>query len=199
MVVDRCRGVQYLNEIKDSIVAGFQWASKEGALADEEMRGICFEVCDAVLHSDAIHRGGDQVISMARKAIYASQMTAKPRLLEPVYMVEIQAPEHALSWIGGVMNQKRGYVFEEMQIPGTPLYNIKAHLPVRESFGFSGQLRAATSGLASTAQCVLDHWDMMSSDPLEAGSQAATLVSEIRRRKGLKEQMTPLSEFEDEL
>ncbi|KAF9601643.1 hypothetical protein IFM89_021109 [Coptis chinensis] len=36
-------------------------------------------------------------------------------------------------------------------------------------------------------------------DPLEAGSQAATLVSEIRRRKGLKEQMTPLSEFEDKL
>ncbi|KAF9620660.1 hypothetical protein IFM89_013960 [Coptis chinensis] len=176
MVVDRCRGVQYLNEIKDSIVAGFQWASKEGALADEEMRGICFEVCDAVLHSDAIHRGGDQVISMARKAIYASQMTAKPRLLEPVYMVEIQAPEHALSWIGGVMNQKRGYVFEEMQIPGTPLYNIKAHLPVRESFGFSGQLRAATSGLASTAQCVLDHWDMMSSDLWRLGASSNPCV-----------------------
>ena len=24
-----CGGVQYLNEIKDSVVAGFQWASKE--------------------------------------------------------------------------------------------------------------------------------------------------------------------------
>ncbi|XVE93098.1 hypothetical protein REPUB_Repub01dG0160900 [Reevesia pubescens] len=32
MVVDMCNGVQYLNEIKDSVVAGFQWASKEGAL-----------------------------------------------------------------------------------------------------------------------------------------------------------------------
>ena len=29
MVVDVCKGVQYLNEIKDSVVAGFQWASKE--------------------------------------------------------------------------------------------------------------------------------------------------------------------------
>ncbi|KAF2309266.1 hypothetical protein GH714_001436 [Hevea brasiliensis] len=35
MVVDMCKGVQYLNEIKDSVVAGFQWASKEGALAEE--------------------------------------------------------------------------------------------------------------------------------------------------------------------
>jgi len=29
IVVDITKGVQYLNEIKDSVVAGFQWASKE--------------------------------------------------------------------------------------------------------------------------------------------------------------------------
>lgn len=29
MLVDVTKGVQYLNEIKDSVVAGFQWASKE--------------------------------------------------------------------------------------------------------------------------------------------------------------------------
>ncbi|KAJ9692778.1 hypothetical protein PVL29_011729 [Vitis rotundifolia] len=65
-------GVQYLNEIKDSVVAGFQWASKEGALTEENMRGICFEFCDAVLHADAIHRGGGQVIPTVRRVIYAS-------------------------------------------------------------------------------------------------------------------------------
>ncbi|KAG2679721.1 hypothetical protein I3843_11G064500 [Carya illinoinensis] len=198
MVVDMCKGVQYLNEIKDSVVAGFQWASKEGALAEENMRGICFEVCDVVLHADAIHRGGGQVIPTARRVIYASQLTAKPRLLEPVYLVEIQAPEQALGGIYSVLNQKRGHVFEEIQRPGTPLYNIKAYLPVVESFGFSSTLRAATSGQAFP-QCVFDHWDMMSSDPLESGSQAAQLVTDIRKRKGLKEQMTPLSEFEDKL
>lgn len=39
IVVDCTKGVQYLNEIKDSVVAGFQWASKEGVLAEENMRG----------------------------------------------------------------------------------------------------------------------------------------------------------------
>ncbi|AQL00680.1 Elongation factor 2 [Zea mays] len=156
------------------------------------------ENANVVLHADAIHRGGGQVIPTARRVIYASQLTAKPRLLEPVYLVEIQAPENALGGIYGVLNQKRGHVFEEMQRPGTPLYNIKAFLPVIESFGFSSQLRAATSGQAFP-QCVFDHWDMMGSDPLEAGSQAAQLVLDIRKRKGLKEQMTPLSEFEDKL
>ncbi|KAK6914942.1 Elongation factor EFG, domain V-like [Dillenia turbinata] len=79
-----------------------------------------------------------------------------------------------------------------------PLYNIKVYLPVIEWFGFSSTLRATSSGQAF-AQCVFDHWDMMSSDPLENGTQAANLVANIRKRKGLKEQMTSLSEYEDKL
>uniref|UniRef100_A0A251VI36 Putative elongation factor 4 n=1 Tax=Helianthus annuus TaxID=4232 RepID=A0A251VI36_HELAN len=59
-------------------------------------------------------------------------------------------------------------------------------------------LRASTSGQAFP-QSVFDHWGMMSFDPLEVGSQESTLVTQIRKRKGLKEQMTPLSEFEDKL
>lgn len=39
ILVDVTKGVQYLNEIKDSVVAGFQWATKEGVLCDENMRG----------------------------------------------------------------------------------------------------------------------------------------------------------------
>jgi elongation factor 2 len=89
-------------------------------------------------------------------------------------------------------------VFEEMQRSGTPLYNIKAYLPVIESFGFTGTLRAATSGQAFPL-CVFDHWEMLSSDPLEPGTQTANLVLDIRKRKGLKEQITPLSEYEDKL
>lgn len=45
-----------------------------------------------------------------------------------------------------VLNQKRGMVFEEMQRPGTPIFNLKAYLPVIESFGFTATLRAATGG-----------------------------------------------------
>lgn len=44
LVVDTCKGVQYLNEIQDAVVAAAQWATKEGALAEENMRGVAFEV-----------------------------------------------------------------------------------------------------------------------------------------------------------
>jgi hypothetical protein len=48
---------------------------------------------DVVMHADAIHRGGGQIIPTARRAMYAAELTASPRLLEPTYLVEIQCPE----------------------------------------------------------------------------------------------------------
>ena len=94
--------------------------------------------------------------------------------------------------------QKRGMVFEEQQRPGTPIYNIKAYLPVIESFGFTGTLRAATSGQAFP-QCVFDHWDLMQADPLSPGSQTADIIAGIRKRKGIKLEIQPLGEYEDKL
>merc|ERR1711916_37745 len=90
MVIDASKAVQYLNEIKDSIVAGFQLASSDGILCDENMRGVRMSITDASLHADTIHRGGGQIIPTARRVFYASQLTAEPRLLEPVYLVDIQ-------------------------------------------------------------------------------------------------------------
>jgi elongation factor 2 len=49
LLVDTTKAVQYLNEIKDSCVAAFQWATKEGVLAEENMRAIRFNVLDVVL------------------------------------------------------------------------------------------------------------------------------------------------------
>ena len=90
IMVDCTKGVQYLNEIKDSCVAGFQWATKEGVLCDENLRSVRFNLYDVALHADAIHRGGGQIIPTARRVLYACMLTAEPRLLEPVYQVEIQ-------------------------------------------------------------------------------------------------------------
>merc|ERR1719443_2068443 len=88
MVIDVTKGVQFLNEIKDSVKAGFDWAAKEVVLCDENMRGIRFDLHDVTLHADAIHRGGGQLIPTARRCFYACVLTAQPRLLEPVYLVE---------------------------------------------------------------------------------------------------------------
>lgn len=38
LLIDCTKGVQYLNEIKDSVVAGFQWAAKEVSLSNSSTK-----------------------------------------------------------------------------------------------------------------------------------------------------------------
>jgi elongation factor 2 len=198
IVIDATKGVQYLNEIKDSVVAGFQWASKEGVLCDENMRGCRFNIYDVTLHTDAIHRGGGQIIPTARRVLYACALTAEPRLMEPVYLVEIQCPENAVGGIYGVLNRRRGHVFEENQVPGTPMFHVKAYLPVNESFGFTADLRSNTGGQAFP-QCVFDHWQVMQGDPLDGESKAYKICQDTKKRKGLKEGLPDLGNYLDKL
>jgi len=198
VVMDCTKGVQYLNEIKDSVVAGFQWATKEGVLAEENMRGVRFNIYDVTLHTDAIHRGGGQIIPTARRVLYASCLTAEPRICEPVYQVEIQCPEQAVGGIYGVLNRRRGHVFEEAQTPGTPMFVVKAYLPVNESFGFTADLRSNTGGQAFP-QCVFDHWQIMPGDPLDETSKVGVIVKDIRKRKGIKENIPALDNYLDKL
>jgi len=198
MLVDTAKGVQFLNEIKDSMEAAFQWATKEGVMTDENMRGMRFNIYDVTLHTDAIHRGGGQIIPTARRVFYASELTASPAFQEPVFLVEIQTPDDAVGPIYQTLTQRRGIVIGEEPVQGTPLVQMKAYLPVGESFGFTQALRAATSGRAFP-QCVFDHWEEMSGNPLEVGSKANDIVEAIRKRKGLKPGVPPLENFIDKL
>jgi len=198
VLVDTAKGVQFLNEIKDSFEAAFQWGTKEGAMCDENMRGIRFNIHDVTLHTDAIHRGGGQIIPTARRVMYACELTATPAFQEPVFLCEIQSPDDAVGPIYQTLTQRRGIVIGEEPVPGTPLVQMKAYLPVGESFGFTQALRAATSGRAFP-QCVFDHWEQLSGDPLEVGSKSNTLCEDVRKRKGLKPGIPPLDQFVDKL
>merc|ERR1712136_425596 len=185
ILMDVTKAVQYLNEIKDSVVAGLQWATKEGVMCDENMRGVVFKLHDVTLHADAIHRGGGQIIPTARRVFYASVLTAAPRLLEPVYLVEIQCPQDATGGIYSCLNRRRGHIFEETQQAGTPMVVVKAYLPVMESFGFTADLRSQTQGKAFP-QCVFDHWQMIPDDPMEESTKPTSshmIVTETRKRK----------------
>jgi len=162
------------------------------------MRGIVFSILDVTMHADAIHRGGGQIIPTARRVMYAAEMISAPRLMEPMFLVEITCPEGAMGGIYSCLNRRRGMVFEENQRPGTPLYNVKAYLPVAESFGFDSDLRAQTSGQAFP-QCVFDHWQLMPGDPMCEGKTRDELIAGIRKRKGLTPEMPPLDRYKDKL
>jgi elongation factor 2 len=198
LLMDRTKAVQFLNEIKDSCVAAMQWACKEGVLCEEPMRNIGFHLVDVTLHADAIHRGGGQIIPTCRRCLYGAQLMARPRLFEPMFLVDITCPEQAVGSIYGLFSRKRGMVTEEQQRAGTPLWILKAYLPVVESFGFTAELRSATSGQAFP-QMMFSHWEMVPGSPMEAGNLAFDFCKATRLRKGLKEAIPDISNFYDKL
>ena len=187
-----------MNEVKSSIVAGFHWVTREGVLCEETMRGVRFNVMDALIHSDSAHRGGGQISPAVRRALFASTLTAQPRLQEPVYLVEIQCPTEARGAIHSVLNRRRGHVIAEDPRIGTPLYSVKAFLPVKESFGFAADLLSHTSGKA-IPQCTFDHWQEMGGDPLDSMSFAGSVLKSVRKRKGLPLAVSPLETYLDKL
>jgi len=172
------------------MVSSFQWTSKQGVLCEENMRGMRFNIIDCELHTDAIHRGGGQLMPAARRLYYALEIACEPSLLEPIFECDITAPMDSMGGVYQSLNQRRGQVIEENQISGTPLNVVKAYLPVSESFGFTGMLRGNTQGKAFP-QCVFDHWDLIKGLPL-TDAKAGELVLGIRKRKGLKEELPSL-------
>ena len=51
-----------LRSVRDTICQGFSWATREGPLCEEPMRNVKFRLTDVDLASEAIFRGGGQVI-----------------------------------------------------------------------------------------------------------------------------------------
>merc|ERR1719446_227583 len=95
------------------------------------------------------------------------------------------------------MNLRRVCVFEENPREGTPLIQVKAYLPVAESFGFVSALRQQTSGQAFP-QCVFDHWENIPGNAMQEG-KLQDLILACRKRKNMKVEMPKLADYLDKL
>ena len=195
--VDTTKGAQYLNEIKEHVINGFQNVTLNGVLCEEPVRGVRFNLKDLMLHSDCIHRGGSQLIPTAINCLYASMLTATPIIMEPVYLVEIQVPDSCVGTIYNCLNHKRGRIISEEKTVGS-LNTVKGYLPVMESFGFNSYIKECTSGQAFP-QMTFSHWERIPGDPLDPTSTIGKIVRNVRKRKGLNENIPDLSKYLDKL
>jgi len=198
VLVNTTKFVSHVDEIRDSCQASFQWATREGVLCCENVRGVKFNLTDCTLHPDAIHRSAGQIIPTCRRVMYASFLSAKPRLQEPVYLVDILCPYSVIGSVYSCLNKRNGLVLSQDERPGTPLCLVKCSLPVRESFGFINELRNQTSGQA-IPRTIFDHWQTIDGDPLVKGNIAYDIVLATRERKGLLPNVKDLSYYLDKL
>jgi U5 small nuclear ribonucleoprotein component len=199
-----------LKTVQESIKQGFSWGTREGPLCEEPIRNTKFRLTNVELASEAIYRGGGQIIPTARRAVYSSFLMASPRLMEPIYTCAMMGPADSVASLYTVLLKRRGHVLSDGPVAGTPLYAARALIPVIDSFGFETDLRIHTQGQA-TVSLVFDKWEVVPGDPLDrevklrplemASPQAAArdFVLKTRRRKGLAEDVTVSKFLEPEL
>ena len=176
LFINATRGIQYLDEVKELLVEGFESALNDGPLANEFAMGLKFKLHDAKLHEDAVHRGPAQVLPAIRSAIYASMMSAGPALLEPMQKVFINTPQDYMGPCTREIQNRRGQIVDMGQ--EGDMATIESKVPVAEMFGFAGDIRSAAEGrcLWSTEMSGFERL------PREMQNQ---IVKEIRQRKGL--------------
>lgn len=176
VLVDRTKGVQYLNEAIDYIISGFISAMDDGPLCREYVRGVKVILNHAELHSDPAHRGPAQIIPAVRQAIYAAMLSANPTLLEPIMRIEVKTPLDMVGNVIRIITGRRGQIVSLSQ--DAYLARIIGEIPAAETFDLAEIMRSTTSGKA--------FWSLSFSRwaPVPASMQKA-IIAEIRTRKGL--------------
>ena len=170
-------------EVLEAIIGGFEFACKAGPLCGEPVRHLKVDLVDLQLNEEF---NSTEVMRGVGKAIFGSFLTAQPILLEPVYKTVITVASEFKSETSRILCTRRGKVtsFEQKGLQAV----ISGFIPVSETFGFSKELRAATSGRVFW-QSFLDHWEKM---PQKLSLQ---VISDLRRRKGLSPEVPKPEKF----
>jgi elongation factor 2 len=176
LLIDVTHGVQYMNEVMELLIDGFEEAMNDGPLAREKCSGIKVLITDATIHEDPVHRGPAQIIPAIRRPIYAGMLKAGVVLLEPKQKFTINLPQEYMSDVITFLQGKRGQILEIEQ--ENEQATIIAKMPVAEVIkGFSNELRGLTQGRA------IWYFEYAGFEKLPKELQEK-VVREIRTRKG---------------
>lgn len=196
--------------VQNTLMRSFSWATNEGPLCDEMMRGVNVKIIEANLNRSKPLLP-IKIIPAVRKAIFASFLCAEPRLMEPIYMVEVITPHNGEYFVKQVLSKRRGNILNTSSMPGTKLKVITAEVPLIDSFGMEVDMRAKTQG-QSFALSFFSRWDLVPGKPLDSSivlrplepspefALAREFVVKSRRRRGQSENID-LSKYvgEDQL
>ncbi len=177
--VDGTKGVVHIGEILELVLDGFDQVMDAGPLAREPCTRLLVKMTDVKLHEDSIHRGPAQVYPAIREALREAMIDGGAVIYEPIQVLQIESLVEHLGAISKLVNNKRGQMLD-MNQEGSMYMNVKAKIPVAETFGLSSELRSATEGRGNFF--VLDQ--IFEKVPSELQPK---IIGMIRQRKGLTE------------
>lgn len=151
---ERNEGIEFVNAVvggtvpKEYIPAvekGIKVQADTGVLAGFPTVDFKYTLSDGKYHdvdSSAL------AFEIAAKACFREGMKlAGPVILEPIMDVEVTTPQDHVGDVVGDLNRRRG-VIQSQDMAGTSVI-VRAHVPLKEMFGYISNLRGMTKGRAS--------------------------------------------------
>lgn len=124
---------------------GFRDALNSGVLMGYPVTGV-----KVILESGSYHQVDSSELAFraaAKEGFYQGFAMAKPMILEPIMLVEVETPNDFVGRIQGDLLSRRGVVLGSQTMEGYSV--IRAEVPLKTMFGYSTDLRSLTSGQAS--------------------------------------------------
>jgi elongation factor G len=143
--VNKIKGGAVPSEYIPAVQKGVEEALENGVKAGYPMVDMRVTLVDGKYHDvDSSEIAFKVAGSLAFKE---AAKRAKPVLLEPIFAVEVVAPEEFLGTVIGDLSSRRGRV--EGQEPRGNALAISARVPLSEMFGYATDLRSNTQGRAN--------------------------------------------------
>jgi len=152
--LERNRGVQFENAVVGGAVPKEYIPAVEKGIKVQADTGVLagFPTVDfkATLTDGKYHDVDSSALAfeIAAKACFREGMKkAGPVILEPIMDVEVTTPPDHVGDVVGDLNRRRGMI-QNQEMTGTSVI-VRAHVPLKEMFGYISNLRGMTKGRAS--------------------------------------------------
>jgi len=148
---ERGGGLEFIDEIENEVIPEEFHATIESGIRDAALSGIVagYPVVDVIIkitggsfrETDSTELG----YKIAASAAFSNGcLRAKPTLLEPIVAVSIITPTEFMGEVIGNINSRKGEV-KSINHKGS-VSEISAHVPLKQMFGYSTDLRSVTQG-----------------------------------------------------
>jgi len=142
-----------------SVEKGVMKACDEGILAGYRVVDVKIDFYDGKMHPVD---SKDIAFQIAGYFGFKEAFTmARPCMLEPINLVEIQIPEDCMGKVMGDLSSRRGKI-QGMEVDGG-FQVIKAHVPSKELYRYSSTLRSLTGGRGIHSE-TFSHYEEMPRD-----------------------------------
>ncbi|MDZ8094932.1 MAG: elongation factor G [Nostoc sp. DedQUE05] len=124
---------------------GFREAMQSGQLEGYPVTGV-----KVVLDGGSYHPIDSSELafrSASHQAIEGAIANAKPYILEPIMLVEVETPNEFMGRVQGDLSSRRGLLLGSETMQGYTV--IRAEVALARMFGYSTELRSLTSGMAT--------------------------------------------------